>query len=254
MKANRLWIIPAALMAGCIPLSPAPHHIDTRTLREEASLGPPLVKGEISARVTHRHRTLPEALAGIELSFDSAGAVELPYLAGRLAEALGAEVTIEDRMSGESASMAPPDSPAPIRVAKKSTVRELLDRIALSAGYEWEWEEGSGSNASRLILYRDPLKPRGESPAAGWGTKEEWRIDPVRHGTLRGVLEEWTARAGWTLVWEADEVDYAVRAPAVFLGTFDAAVDALLRETKGRRMLVPTLWRANRYLTVREAG
>ena len=90
--------------------------------------------------------------------------------------------------------------------------------------------------------------------AAGWGAKEEWRIVPVRHGTLRGVLEEWTARAGGTLVWEAEEVDYALQAPAVYLGTFDAAVDALLRETKGRRMLVPTLWRANRYLTVREAG
>ena len=59
---------------------------------------------------------------------------------------------------------------------------------------------------------------------------------------------------GWTLVWEAEEVDYALQAPAAYLGTFDEAVDALLRETKGRRMLIPTLWRANRYLTVREAG
>ena len=254
MKTNPLWIIPAVLMASCIPLSPVPDRIDARALREEASLGSPRVKREVSARVTHRHRTLPEALEGRELSFDSAGAVELPYLAGRLAEALDAEVTIEERMSGESSPTAPPGSPDPIRVAKRSTVRELLDRIARSSGYEWEWEEGAGSGSGRLIIYRDPLKPRSESPAAGWGTKEEWRIDPVRHGTLRGVLEEWTARAGWTLVWEADEVDYAVQAPAVFLGTFDAAVDALLRETKGRRMLVPTLWRANRYLTVREAG
>ena len=253
MKANPLWIIPAALIAGCIPLSPAPDRLDPRALREERSAGP-AVTAEPAARVTRRHRTLPEALEGRALSFDRAGTVELPYLAGRLAEALGAEVTIEERMSGESASTIPLDSPAPIRVAKKSTVRELLDQIARSTGYEWEWEEGTGPNASRLILYRDPLKPRSESPAAGWGTKEEWRIDPVRHGTLRGVLEEWTARAGWTLVWEAEEVDYAVQAPAVFLGTFDAAVDALLRETKSRRMLVPTLWRANRYLTVREAG
>ena len=204
--------------------------------------------------MTRRHRTLPEALAERALGFGSAGAVELPHLAGRLAEALDADVTIEERMSGESASLVPPGSPAPIRVAKRTTVRELLEQIARSTGYEWEWEEGAGSGAGRLILYRAPLKPRSESPAAGWGTREEWRIDPVRHGTLRGVLEEWTARAGWTLVWEADEVDYAVQAPAVFLGTFDAAVDALLRETKGRRMLIPTLWRANRYLTVREAG
>ena len=253
MKANPLRIIPAVLIAGCIPLSPAPDQIDARALREQRSVGSPETE-ESAARVTRRHRTLPEALAERALSFGSAGAVELPHLAGRLAEALDADVTIEERMSGESASMAPPGSPTPIRVAKQSTVGELLDQIARSTNYEWEWEEGAGSGSGRLILYRDSRKPRSESPAAGWGTREEWRIDPVRHGTLRGVLEEWAARAGWTLVWEADEVDYAVQAPAVFLGTFDAAVDALLRETKGRRMLIPTLWRNNRYLTVREAG
>ena len=251
MKANPLWIIPAVLMAGCTPLSPAPDQLDPRAFREERSAGPPVTE-EPAARVMHRHRMLPEALAGRELSFASASAVELPYLAGRLAETLDAEVTIEERMWGESASMVPPGSPTPVQVAKQSTVRELLEQIARSTGYEWEWEEGAGPSASRLILYRD--RSRAGRPSAGWGDKEEWRIDPVRHGTLRGVLEEWTARAGWTLVWEAEEVDYAVQAPAVFLGTFNAAVDALLRETKGRRMLIPTLWRANRYLTVREAG
>ena len=55
--------------------------------------------------MTRRHRTLPEALAERALSFGSAGAVELPHLAGRLAEALDADVAIEERMSGESASM-----------------------------------------------------------------------------------------------------------------------------------------------------
>ena len=130
----------------------------------------------------------------------------------------------------------------------------LLRRIRSAQRELIEWEEGPEPGPGRLILYRDHRQPRTGPRAAGWGAKEEWRIDPVRHGTLRGVLEEWTARAGGTLVWEAEEVDYAVQAPAVYLGTFDAAVDALLRETKGRRMLVPTLWRANRYLKVREAG
>ena len=188
------------------------------------------------------------------IRFDDAGARALSHLAARLAEVLDAEVIVEERGSGESASTESPDSPRAVRVAKENTVPELLEHITRDSGYEWEWEweAGPGARAGRLILYRDPSRSR--RPAAGWGTKEEWRIDPVRHGTLRGVLEEWTARAGWTLVWEAEEVDYAVQAPAVFLGTFDAAVDALLRETRGRRMLVPTLWRANRYLTVREAG
>ena len=254
MKANRLWIIPVALMAGCMPIAPAPHHIEARAAREETSAGPPLVMGEVSARVTHRRHALPESLRSREVEFDNAGETVLSRIATRLAEALGAEVVIEERGTRESESAARLDPPRPVPVAKKSTVRELLDGIARHSGYEWEWEQGTGPGPGRLILYRDHRSPGTERRAAGWGDKEEWRIDPVRHGTLRGVLEEWTARAGWTLVWEAEEIDYAVQAPAVFLGTFDAAVDALLRETKGRRMLVPTLWRANRYLTVREAG
>ena len=105
--------------------------------------------------------------------------------------------------------------------------------MSARSGYAWEWEQDTGSGAGRLILYRGHHRPDSEEQAFGWGSREEWRIDPVRHGTLRGVLEAWSARAGWTLVWEAEEVDYALHAPAVFLGTFDAAVDALLRENKG---------------------
>lgn len=251
MKAKGVWMMVVAVMTGCAPLARVPEHVAARASVEQAATVRAAAE-EAASRVMRRRRVLPDGLEERVIRFEDASARELTYLARRLAEVLDAEVIVEERMSGESASSGSPDSPRPIRVTRESTVRELLEHIARDSGYEWEWETGSGPNAGRLILYRDPS--RSGRPAAGWGDKEEWRIDPVRHGTLRGVLEEWTARAGWTLVWEADEVDYAVQAPAVFLGTFDAAVDALLRETKGRRMLVPTLWRANRYLTVREAG
>ena len=104
---------------------------------------------------------------------------------------------------------------------------ELLDQIARQAPVtNGSGRRGAGSGSGRLILYRDSRKPRSESPAAGWGTREEWRIDPVRHGdAARGAGRVGGRVRGWTLVWEADEVDYAVQAPAVFLGTFDAAVD-----------------------------
>ena len=69
-------------------------------------------------------------------------------------------------------------------------------------------------------------------------------------GNLIGQARE----AGWTVVWEVEEVDYAVTARAVFHGTFEEAVDALLQDTRGYQTLVPTAWRANRYLTVRAGG
>ena len=253
MKANGIWVITAALVAGCAPLASSHDTIAPRAFEERGSVAR-AVSGEVGTRVTHRRRALPEALEIREVNFGETRAMELTRIAALLSEALSAEVVIEDRGKRPEESIAEREPATPIPVTGKPTVGELLDEIVLRSEYDWEWENGSGSETGRLIIYRDLLRSHAEVSAADWGTKEEWRIDPVRHGTLRGVLKEWTARAGWTLVWEAEEVDYAVRAPAVYLGTFDAAVDALLRETKGRRTLVPTLWRANRYLTVREAG
>ncbi len=254
MKTKLLWMIPAALMAGCVPLSPAPHHSDARAHRDQIVVEAPHVEEAVSARVTRRRQALPESLRIREVAFDGTQTMALSRIAARLSAALRCEVVIEERGPIEGGTHQGIEAPSPIPVSGALRVDEVLDQIALHSAYEWEWEEGAGSDPGRLILYREPPKSTPETTANGWGTREEWRIDPVRHATLRGVLEEWTARAGWTLVWEAEEVDYAVQAPAVFLGTFDAAVDALLRETRSRRTLVPTLWRANRYLTVREAG
>ena len=253
MKAGRIWVACAALLAGCVPLGLAPGKIESRALAEkEASHA--LDEAQPSTRVRRRLRALPGAVARTEIEFGNAGALAVSQLAARLSETLDIEVVLEERGSrGEGQTAGPPD-PSPIPVASRSTVGKVLDEMSARAGYAWEWEEDPGSGAGRLILYREHHRPDSEGQAFGWGSREEWRIDPVRHGTLRGVLEAWSARAGWTLVWEAEEIDYALQAPAVYLGTFDAAVDALLRETKGRRMLIPTLWRANRYLTVREAG
>ena len=253
MKAGKCWILCVALLAGCVPLGLAPEQIESRAINDRKASGA-LAEAEVSPRVTRRHRILPGALARTEIEFKGAAAVELPRLAARLAEALNVEVVLEERSSREDGRTAQLEDSDRIPVAARSTAGSLLDEISARSEYAWEWEEGSGTETGRLILYREHRRPDPELQGTGWGTREEWHIHPVRHGTLRGVLEEWSSRAGWTLVWEAEEVDYALQAPAVYLGTFDAAVDALLRETKGRRMLIPTLWRSNRYLTVREAG
>ena len=253
MNTGRFWIACAVMLASCTPLGPAPEKIGARSVeRGEASRA--LDEAWSPTRSAHRLRALPESAAQTELEFGAAGALDLPQLAARLSEALAVEVLIEERGAQDDGHSALPPDPGPIPVAPKSTVGKVLGEISARSAYAWEWEEGSGTEADRLILYHEHHRPDSARQDFGWGNREEWRIDPVRHRTLRGVLEEWSARAGWTLVWEAEEVDYSLRAPAVYLGTFDAAVDALLRETKGQRMLIPTLWRSNRYLTVREAG
>ena len=251
MKAGRIWVACAALLAGCVPLGLAPGKIESRAVAEKGA-SHALDEARPTARVRQRLHALPEAVAQSEIEFGNARALEVSRIAARLSETLGVEVILEERgTEGDGRAAGPP---GPIPVASRSTVGRVLDEMSAHSGYAWEWEEDTGSGAGRLILYRGHDRPDSEGEAFGWGSREEWRIDPVRHGTLRGVLEAWSVRAGWTLVWEAEEVDYALQAPAAYLGTFDEAVDALLRETKGRRMLIPTLWRANRYLTVREAG
>lgn len=251
MKAGKIWVACAALLAGCVPLALAPGKIESGAVAEKGAVHA-LDEARPAARVRQRLHALPEAVAQSEIEFGNVRVLEVSRIAERLSETLDVEVILEERgTEGDGRTAGPP---GPIPVASRSTVGRVLDEMSAHSGYAWEWEEDTGSGAGRLILYRGGHRPDSEGDAFGWGSREEWRIDPVRHGTLRGVLEAWSARAGWTLVWEAEEVDYALQAPAVYLGTFDEAVDALLHETKGRRMLIPTLWRANRYLTVREAG
>ncbi|MDE0051603.1 MAG: TcpQ domain-containing protein, partial [Rhodospirillales bacterium] len=79
-----------------------------------------------------------------------------------------------------------------------------------------------------------------------------WAVDPDEHRTLRGVLESWAARAGWTLVWKARE-DYGLGAAAVFEGGFLEAADVLLSGPATRRTLDVRAYAANRHLVVDDA-
>ena len=256
VKTRGPWVVLAALAAlgaGCVPVAPVLELIGRGESKVEASVKP-AHKSERAARGVRRHRALPAALAARKVAFDSAGPMGLPHLTARLAGVLGADVVLEERVPRAGEHMLWLASPDPVSVAVTGTVRELLDEVSARTGYGWEWENAVGPGPGRLVLYRYHDRAWAGSHAAARGKEQEWRIDPARHRTVRGVLEDWTARAGWTLVWEAEDVDYSVRAPATFRGTFEAAVDGLLRDTKSQRALIPTLWRANRYLTVREAG
>ena len=159
---------------------------------------------------------------------------------------------VEDRpaRNGESVTLV---DPGPLTVASGGGVRELLNDVAAAAGYEWEYDDRAPGPRIVLYRYRDAAWRDAHAPAGG-REGQLWRMDPARHATVREVLEEWGRGAGWTVVWEVEDLDYAVSAAATFHGTFEEAVDALLRDTRGYRTLIPTAWRANRYLTVRAGG
>ena len=203
-------------------------------------------------RLVHSRRSLPTSVEDTQVDFVSKEPLRMERLAGRIADLLSVNVVIEDRPARDGRPVEMTD-PQGYRIATKGTARELLDEVARSTRFEWEYDEKS--DAGRIVFYRHmDAAWRDRFPPPGDVDKNVWRIEPTRHGTVREVLENWARDAGWTLVWEVDELDYAVTARAVFHGTFEEAVDALLQDTRGFQALVPTAWRANRYLTVRAGG
>ena len=182
-------------------------------------------------------------------------------LAGRLADLLALNVAIEDRPARDGRAVELAD-PGPLRIEATGKTRGVLDEVAARSGYEWEYVEVP--EPARIVFYRyrdaawrdrqAPVAPEPEAEPEPEPAQTVWRIDPAQHGTIRGVVEAWARGAGWTVVWEAEDLDYAVTARAEFHGTFEEAVDGLFRDTRGYRALIPTAWRANRYLTVKAGG
>lgn len=205
-----------------------------------------------TVRVVRERRELSEGLEAREVEFATRSPIRLERIAGQLADLLEVNVVVEDRpaRNGESVTLV---DPGPLTVASGGGVRELLNDVAAAAGYEWEYDDRAPGPRIVLYRYRDAAWRDAHAPAGG-REGQLWRMDPARHATVREVLEEWGRGAGWTVVWEVEDLDYAVSAAATFHGTFEEAVDALLRDTRGYRTLIPIAWRANRYLTVRAGG
>src|SRR3546814_11487842 len=55
--------------------------------------------------------------------------------------------------------------------------------------------------------------------------------------SLRGALEDWTERAGWTLIWES-EYEYPLAAGASFQGEFVALASELVASMGQARPMV----------------
>ena len=192
---------------------------------------------------------------------------------------------IEERPARIEGGAAALDDPPLLSLAWQGPLAGLLDRVAALGGYGWSWktlapetlapetlvaETGGpaylvpGNGTVVFFRYWDVAQPGpmqgaatesgGAPEVAGDGAVVAggWTVDPDEHGTLRGVLESWAARAGWTLVWKA-RGDYGLGAAAVFEGGFLAAADVLLSGPATRRTLDVRAYAANRHLVVDDA-
>ena len=202
---------------------------------------------------------LPPELAAREVILEGRDALPFPALIRRLAALSDVAMRIEERPSRIAGGGAALADPPPLRLAWQGTLAALFDRVAARTGYDWSWQ-GSG-----VVFYRywdtdqrGPAAPDGMSAGgegdggAAEGTAGPWTADPGAHGSLRGVLEAWAARAGWTLVWKAER-DWRLGAHAVFEGGFLEAADLLLSGPATSRALDARAYAANRHLVVDDA-
>ena len=216
---------------------------------------------------------LPPELAARVVSVEEGESLPFPALVRRLAAVAGVAMRIEERPARIEDGAAVLDDPPALRLAWNGSIAGLLDRVASLSGYDWSWETLVPETLVPETLVPETLVPEGSvvfhrywdvaqrRPEPGAGTErasapeplnEGWKVDPEEHRTLRGVLEGWAARAGWTLVWNAER-DYVVGAAAAFEGAFLEAADLLLSGPATRRTLEARAYRANRHLVVDDA-
>ena len=196
---------------------------------------------------------LPEEMAGRIVKFELDAALPFPALIRRLSASADVAISIEERPSRIAGGAVILADPPPISLTYKGALSGLLDRIAARSGYDWSWLGGA------IVFHRYwDVEQRAAAtvtvPAAGAGfASQSWTVDTATHKTLRGVLESWAARAGWTLVWTAGR-DYTLGADAAFRGGFLEAADLLLSAAATRRTLAAHAYMSNRHLVIGDAG
>ena len=233
---------------------------------------------------------LSSSLAARSVAIEESEPLPFAAVTERIATLAGVPVEVEERPSRVAGGAVRLPDPPRVRLAFEGALPGLLNLVAERTGYDWAYRSvlldrrdplGQGDPLDR----RDPLHqgvpmwaeggivfyryhdveqrmpgmmratPRGQRAALGHGGDEAavWRIDRERHATLRAVLEDWGAQAGWSVVW-APRRDYAVRADAAFEGGFLDAVDGLLAAPATRRSLVALAYEPNRHLVIEPAG
>ena len=215
---------------------------------------------------------LPPSLAAREVAVDEEAPLSFTAVTERIA-ALAGGVEVEERparVAGGAATLPPPPHAS---LAFEGRLAGLLNHVTARTGYEWTWADGA------IVFYRywdvDQRSPVSTAATAAAdermsGDEAEgaaapyqgvpldqgvplWSVDRARHPTLRDVLEDWGAQAGWSVVWKPER-HYAVGADASFTGAFLDAVDLLLAAPATRRSLVALAHEPNRYLVIEDAG
>ena len=190
---------------------------------------------------------LPVSLAARQVAFEESEPVSFTAATERVSVLAGVPVAVEERPSRVAGGALRLPHPPDMRLAFAGPLPGLLDLVAAHSGYDWTWAGGA------VVFYRywdieqrAPEAADGHAPGA-------WHVDLERHGTLRDVLEDWGARAGWAVVWKPAR-SFAVGADASFMGSFLDAVDGLLAAPATRRSLVALAHEPNRYLVIHDAG
>ncbi len=95
-------------------------------------------------------------------------------------------------------------------------------------------EENSDSSQSQQSVGEDPV--------------EDWLAE--EGSTLKGLLTDWSERAGWRLIWNSNR-NYTLAAGAMFRGRFADVSSALIRTfARAKPAPVATFYKGNRVLVV----
>ena len=87
-----------------------------------------------------------------------------------------------------------------------------------------------------------PQQFAGEDPVEDWLAEEG--------STLKGLLTDWSERAGWRLIWNSNR-NYTLAAGAMFRGRFADVSSALIRTfARAKPAPVATFYKGNRVLVV----
>ena len=204
---------------------------------------------------------LPPSLAAREVAVDEEAPLSFRAVTERIATLAGVSVEVEERPARVAGGALTLSDPPDARLAFEGSLPGLLNLVTARTGYDWTWADGA------IVYYRyrdvDQRMPptdievavrvdEGVSEGAD-DTTALWTVDRARHETLRDVLEDWGAQAGWSVVWKPER-HYAIGADASFEGVFLDAVDLLLAAPATRRSLVALAHEPNRYLVIEDAG
>ena len=204
---------------------------------------------------------LPPSLAAREIAVDEAKPLSFAAVTERIATLAGVPVEVEERPARVAGGALSLNHPPETSLTFTGELVGLLNRVAARSGYDWTWADGA------IVFYcywdvdqRMPPTDIESAVRVDAGVSEgaddttaPWTVDRARHETLRDVLEDWGAQAGWSVVWKPER-RYSVGADASFSGGFLDAVDLLLVAPATRRSLVALAHEPNRYLVIEDAG